>query len=127
MIITLIIMMLSVSHASDMDSKAWALLNAKSNKALQSTVVSYNKKKELQTKCDFELEHNLIPRACYGLKLSQDKIRIIDLACEKASKLMTEVSETKGLSDFCSKTIEKKNLDLRYAKEETDPGSIIQF
>jgi hypothetical protein len=111
--------------ASIQDDRAEMLLNAQDVKTLKTKGKSFEEYKILHEKCDFELSHTLVPKSCYKLQLSKEKNQVIDKACERASYIMTEEMATTALSPRCARLIGKKNLDIKYSKEEDSPEKYI--
>jgi hypothetical protein len=108
------------------EERAQNLLFAKDIRDLKSKIHLYSESKKLQTKCEFELLNNLVPKSCYRLKLDGTKLEVIDQACEKASYNMKEEVGLEHLSKTCQAFVNKKNKDIRYRQEETQPEKLIK-
>jgi hypothetical protein len=121
----LLSILISLNVMASNDERALNLLNATNVKDLKMKIRSYSESKKLENKCAFELSSKLIPKSCYRLKLSAQKIEVIDQACERASIIMKEEVNLKGLSKNCSEFVDKKNKDIRYSNEEADPKKFV--
>lgn len=109
---------------SAQDDRSLMLLNVKDIKTLKAKSMAFENTAKLKTACEFELEKNLIPKSCYLLKLSKDKIAAVDEACERSSMQMKNSMPLKGLSSKCSGFVQKKNADLKYTEAEVSPLSV---
>lgn len=112
--------------ASTLDQRANSLLYAKDSRDLKIKIHKYEVSKKLESKCEFELLNTLVPKSCYKLRLSHKKIEILNQACERASYIMKEEVDLAGLSESCSKAVNKKNKDIRYRREETQPEELMR-
>jgi hypothetical protein len=119
-----ILMVLSCKAALQ-EERGHMLLNAKNPKVFRIKIKAFAEQRRLKSACEFELSENIVPKSCYRLNFSKEKIQVIDKACERASYIMKEEIETNFLSQSCATFIKKKNEDLRYSKEEETPGRYI--
>ncbi len=124
MFVLLLLSFLSL-HATELDDRAQVLLHAKDLKSLKAKIDKIEEKKILESRCEFELNHKLVPKTCYKLEISKEKLQIVDQACERNVLVMTEEVSLAGLSPYCKKLVSDKNKDLIYSKEEKRASSLV--
>lgn len=121
----LLLVFLMNVQASSLDHRAQMLLSVKSHKEFKIKTQSYNELQKIESSCEFELSNTLVPKSCYKLKLSKEKIQVVDQACERAVRVMKEEVSVRGLSPFCADLVNKRNGDLRYNKVEESPEQFV--
>ncbi len=82
--------------------------------------------KKTEVACGFELSSEMIPKSCYRLKHTKEKVEIIDQACERASLKMKEPVSLVGLSKRCADFVNKKNKDIQYTQSEASPEDVLR-
>jgi hypothetical protein len=116
--IGLLIIYIVSAQASHLDEKAQALLKAKNVKVLNQELQLLETKKQKEVLCEFELSNQIVPRTCYAMKLTKQKLEVIDQACERAVLNMKSTVLESGLSTNCKKWVQKKNQDIQYSQNE---------